>query len=166
MHLKKYKTDRNKLLEEGMKIVRSSEDAELSHRVTMVNLVVSGMLPAELSKYAKESPATIALWVKTADEHGFEALRRKKQSGRPSKLDESQKQSLIKVLKEDPSEHGYMVWDGPSLSDYIRHAYGVKLSIRQCQRLFRELGFSLIRPQPYPNAGENNEEKRDDFKKN
>ena len=51
------------------------------------------------------------------------------------------------------------------MSDYIKSQYHIDLCIRQCQRLFHELGFSQIRPQTYPSLGEPNEEEREAYKK-
>ncbi|MEN6432102.1 MAG: winged helix-turn-helix domain-containing protein, partial [Smithella sp.] len=38
------------------------------------------------------------------------------------------------------------LWDGRTLSAYIQNEFGVKLGVRQCQRLFRDLGFRLRKP--------------------
>ena len=56
----------------------------------MVNLVLSGITPSYLSTYCGDSKNTITLWVKIADERGFEALKVKRQTGRPPKLDSTQ----------------------------------------------------------------------------
>ena len=70
------------------------------------------------------------------------------------------------VLEEDnPKKYGHNVWDGPSLSAYIGETYAVKLCVRQCQRLFHSLGFSLVRPQTFPSKGEHNEAERTEYKK-
>ena len=37
------------------------------------------------------------------------------------------------------------LWDGKSLSAYIKNQYRVVLETRACQRLFHKLGFSLKR---------------------
>ena len=63
----------------------------------------------------------------------FEKLRAIKQSGRPDKLSDEQKAEIKKVLRESPDKHGYCVWDGISLSDYITSKYDIKYSIRQCR---------------------------------
>jgi transposase len=34
------------------------------------------------------------------------------------------------------------------LSEHLRRRYGVDLGVRQCQRLFRQLGFRLRKPRP------------------
>lgn len=40
------------------------------------------------------------------------------------------------------------LWDGPVLSEHLRRRYGVDLGVRQCQRLFRQMGFRLRKPRP------------------
>ena len=163
-----YKTDKEQLLAEGKLIVSSTDDSKFQHKVEMINLVLGGMTPSALSEFVCESKNTITLWVKTADEKGFDALRTKKQTGRPSKLSSENIASIKSMLDEDnPKRYGYNVWDGPSLSAYILKEYGVSLCVRQCQRLFHNLGFSLVRPQTFPSKNkEGLKEEREAFKKN
>ncbi|WP_408450015.1 winged helix-turn-helix domain-containing protein [Paraburkholderia sediminicola] len=40
------------------------------------------------------------------------------------------------------------LWDGPVLSEHLRKRYGIKLGVRQCQRLFRQMGFRRRKPRP------------------
>ena len=164
MPARQYKTDPGQLLAEGQKIVHSTSDAKYRHKVEMINLMLSGLPPSYLSTYCGDSKRTITLWVKIADEQGFEALKTKKPAGRPSKLTKEQKAEIRKVLEEDdPKKYGHNVWDGPSLSAYVEKTYTVKLSVRQCQRLFHSLGFSLVRPQTFPSKGEQNEQERMEY---
>ena len=166
MPARKYKTNPADLLAEGQLIVNSTVDAKYQHKVEMVNLVLSGLTPSYLSTYCGDSKNTITLWVKIADEQGFEALKVKKQSGRPSKLTSEQIDEIRSVLEEDnPKKYGHNVWDGPSLAAYIGKTYSVTLCVRQCQRLFHNLGFSLVRPQTFPSKGEQNQEERSEYKK-
>ena len=86
MPARKYKTNPAQVLSEGQQIVHSASDAKYRHKVEMVNLVLSGLSPSYLSSYCGDSKRTITLWVKTADEQGFGALKAKKPTGRPPKL--------------------------------------------------------------------------------
>lgn len=166
MPARKYKTDPAQLLAEGQQIVDCTSDGKYRHKVEMVNLVLSGLSPSYLSSYCGDSKRTITLWVKTADEQGFEALKAKKPTGRPPKLTKEQKVEIRAVLEEDdPKKYGQNVWDGPSLSSYIKKTYAIKLCVRQCQRLLHSLGFSLVRPQTFPSKGEQNERERTEYKK-
>ena len=67
-------------------------------------------------------------------------------------------------MQSDPPKK-YNVWDGITLSAYIKEKFGIDFSVRSCQRLFHELGFSLIRPRPFPSKGYENAAARDEFKK-
>ena len=166
MPARKYKTNPAQLLAEGQEIVHTTTDARYRHKVEMVNLVLGGLTPSYLSAYCGDSKRTITLWVKIADEQGFEALKPRKPTGKPPKLTKEQKAEIRTVLEEDdPKKYGHNVWDGPSLSAYIEETYAIRLCVRQCQRLFHSLGFSLVRPQTFPSKGERNEAERTEYKK-
>jgi transposase len=63
-------------------------------------------------------------------------------------LSKEQLEQVGRVLREPPSSVGLSanLWDGKSLSCYLEQRYGVSLGVRQCQRLFRQLGFRLRKP--------------------
>lgn len=124
------------------------------------------MPPQSLFECCGKARRTLSDLIKAVDEHGFEALRTKKHSGRPERLTTEQKADVKVSIASAPSEFGYNVWDGSALSHYIGQKYGISLGIRQYQRLFHELGFSLIRPQPFPSKGDEDTAAREDFKKN
>ena len=165
MNLRKYSTDPAILLEQGKAIMKSTDDSKYLFRVFAVNMVLSGTPASQVGASAGYTKASVTSWVKTAVEKGFEALRPRQHLGRPSKLSEQQLKEIDEVIQTDPREHELKVWDGPSLSSYIKSHYGIDLSIRQCQRLFRSLGYSRIRPQPYPSKGNEDTEERNAFKK-
>ena len=166
VYIRKFKHPKEELLAEGKKIIATDCDSKFLFRVTMVNLILSGIKPSELSNYCGVDERTLSGWVAKADNDGFESLRAVKQTGRPSKLSDEQKEKIKGVIKEDPSVYGYTNWDGPSLSDFISKEFDVEYSIRACQKLFHELGFSLIRPQTYPSLNEPDEDAREAFKEN
>jgi transposase len=167
MPTRKYKTDSAKLLAEGQIIVNSTDDGKFQHKVEMVNPVLAGLTPSFISEYTADSKNAITLWVKKADEQGFESLKTRKQTGRPSKLTAAQLGEIKTLLaKDDPKESGYNVWDGPGLSDHISKTYSADLCVRQCQRLMHNLGFALVRPQTFPSKGGEDDPTRNEFKKN
>jgi len=69
------------LLKQGQEIVRQSTDPKFIHRVSMVNLKLSGMRTKDLSQYCGDSVRTINLWVKKVDEAGWDSLMTVKQKG-------------------------------------------------------------------------------------
>ncbi|WP_332448263.1 helix-turn-helix domain-containing protein [Sphaerochaeta sp.] len=166
MNNRKFKTDKSTLIQEGKQIVNTTEDGKYIRKVTLVNLMLRGVSASQIGDAAGETTRTLTMWMKSVDEHGFESLRPKKQPGRPSRLSKEQKENIKDDITKDPSVFGYNVWDGNTLSDHIGKSYGVTLQTRQCERLFHELGFSLIRPQTFPAKGEQDSEAREAFKKN
>lgn len=166
MNTRKYNTNPDVLLEQGKAIMLSSDESRFHFKVFAVNMVLSGCPVAQISSLAGVSKTTVTGWVKIADEQGFDALRIKQRPGRPPKLSAQQRSAIDAALQSDPSNFGLKVWDGPSLSSYISSTFGIQLSIRQCQRLFHELGYSHIRPQPYPSKRFEDTDERNAFKKN
>lgn len=166
MNIRVFKSDKQALIEEGKRIVSSNDNAKYLRKVTIVNLMLHRISASSLSLWCGETSRTLSSWMKVVDEQGFEALRVKKQPGRPFKLTPIQKEEIKVAILSNPLEYGYSVWDGPSLADYISHKYNITLCVRQCQRLFHELGFSLIRPQTFPSKNHIEDPRREEFKKN
>lgn len=150
MHVRKFKTPKSELIKEGKKIVSENADNKFVYRVTMVNLILSGISPAQLEQYCGESKRT---------------LMTTKQEGRPRRLNKEQENKIKDALNSESQDYGYNVWDGPSLSDFISKTFNVVLGVRACQLLMHRLGFNLIRPQTYPSLENPQEEAREDFKK-
>jgi transposase len=65
-------------------------------------------------------------------------------------LSARQFQEINAVPPHMPREAGLgsNLWDGNALAAWIEREYGIGLGIRQCQRLFRQLGFRLRKPRP------------------
>lgn len=166
MNSRRYKTNPEELLKQGKEIMSSSDDAKYHFRVFAVNMVLAGCPASQVGSLAGVTKASVTAWVKTADEQGFEALRKPSRPGRPAKLTPEQYAEIDVALQADPANHGFKVWDGVTLSSYIKATYGIGLSTRQCQRIFHKLGYSHIRPQPYPSKGYEDTDERNEFKKN
>ena len=77
-------------------------------------------------------------------------VRERERSGRPRTLDATQWRKLQSDLRKTPRDFGLAatLWDGPVLAEHLRRRYGVGLGVRQCQRLFRQMGFRLRKPRP------------------
>lgn len=166
MNIRTFMSDKQALIDEGKRLVSSTDDAKFLRKVTIVTLMLNGATASSLSHSCGETARTLSSWMKIVDEQGFEALRPKKQSGKPFRLTPFQKEEIKDVLLSPPDESGYAVWDGPALSDYIAKRFQVTLGVRQCQRLFHELRFSLIRPQAFPSKDHEEDPRREEFKKN
>lgn len=55
-----------------------------------------------------------------------------------------------RVLRQSPMQLGLGqgMWDGKLLSYWIQKRFGVRVGTRQCQRMFRQMGFRRRKPRP------------------
>jgi transposase len=65
-------------------------------------------------------------------------------------LDERQLAVIDAALRKTPAQYNLSgnIWDGKTLSAFIQDRWGIDLGVRQCQRIFRQLGFRLRKPRP------------------
>ncbi len=130
--------------------IRRSEESRYDHRLHGVLLVAQGMTCPEAARLLGDAPRTVEYWVHTFEEMGLAGLLEGERSGRPRRLSDKQIQEVNAVLRRMPREAGLggNLWDGRTLAGWIERQYGINLGVRQCQRLFRQLGFRLRKPRP------------------
>lgn len=130
--------------------IQRSEESRYDHRLHGVLLVAQGLTCPEVSPLLGDSPRAIEYWVHRYQQEGLSGLTEGERSGRPGRLNEKQIQDVRRVLRAKPSDAGMRVnlWDGKTLSAWIEKACGIRLGVRQCQRLFRQLDFRLRKPRP------------------
>jgi transposase len=130
--------------------IRRSEESRYDHRLHGVLLVAQCMTCPQVAELLGDAPRSVEYWVRRFEHSGLAGLREGERSGRPRRLDEKQLQEINKALRRMPRELGLGVnlWDGKTLAAWIAKRYGIELGVRQCQRLFRQLGFRLRKPRP------------------
>ena len=130
--------------------IRRHDTARYDHRLHGVLLVAHGLSCPQVGDRLGDSPRTVVNWVHRFESHGLAGLSEGERLGRPSRLDEEQLTRVEAALRDSPSKFALPteMWDGPTLSEFLRRELGVSLKVRQCQRLFRQLGFRLRKPRP------------------
>lgn len=130
--------------------IRRSDESRYDHRLHGVLLVAQGMTCPEVGRLLGDSVRTVQYWVHRFEAEGLAGLAETGRPGRPARLDERQLAMLAKVLREPPTAVGLdtHLWDGKTLSAFIERRWKMALGVRQCQRLFRQLGFRLRKPRP------------------
>ena len=130
--------------------IRRSEESRYDHRLHGVLLVAQGMTCPQVAELLGDAPRSVEYWVRRFEQSGLAGLREGERSGRPRRLDEKQLREINSALRRMPRELGLggNLWDGKTLAAWIAKRYGMDLGVRQCQRLFRQLGFRLRKPRP------------------
>jgi len=124
---------------------RSTADARYLHRLHCVQLVAQGHKSFDVAGWFYDDPSSVSRWVRHYKTFGEDGLRDDQRTGRLSKLDYDQMQSLKKELKREPLACGYnkSAWDGRLLETHLLKQYNTEYSLRQCQRLMRQIRESL-----------------------
>jgi len=130
--------------------IRRSEESRYDHRLHAVLLVAQGMKCPEVARLLGDAPRSVEYWINRFEASGLAGLVEGERSGRPGRLTAEQISVIGSVLRKEPRDVGLTgtLWDGKTLSAFARSRFGVTLGVRQCQRLFRQLGFRRRKPRP------------------
>jgi transposase len=130
--------------------IMRSEESRYDHRLHGVLLVCQGISCREVAGFLGQNPRTVQRWVRRFNDRGFAGLSEMERPGRPSRLKEEYWDQLEDDLRKHPNEFGYRqnLWDGKLLSHHLFEQYGLKTGVRQCQRIFRQMGFRFRKPRP------------------
>ena len=145
--------------------INGKPEGRFYHRIHLLLLMAQGMSCKTVANLYNRPLRTVQRWVKELNENGLDALRDESKSGRPTRLNAQQIAELKDDLAGSPQLFSFSqgFWDGPLLAHHIETKYGIKLCVRQCQRIFRRLGFTLLRPRTRPEGSTVNA--REAFKK-
>jgi len=130
--------------------IRRNDASRYDHRLHGVLLVAQGVTCPQVAHLLGDSHHTVVNWVRRFESNGLAGLSEGQRPGRPSRLDDDQLAKVEAALRASPEQFGLTthLWDGPTLSQFLDQELRVKLKVRQCQRLFRQLGFRLRKPRP------------------
>lgn len=130
--------------------IRRSDESRYDHRLHAILLVAQGMTCPDVAARFGDSVRAVQTWVHRFEEEGLAGLAEANRPGRPPRLNDKQLREIERALRISPRTVGMEVnlWDGKTLSAFIQKRFGVTIQVRQCQRLFRQLGFRLRKPRP------------------
>lgn len=128
--------------------ISGTREGRYFHRLHVVLRVLQGASSYEAARLYRDSPRSVEYWVQRLVSQGLAGLEEGERPGRPGRLSPSEEQRLRSEIRRPPRDLGYNqnLWDGVLLSHHLEERYAVSLSVRQCQRLFHKLGFTLQRP--------------------
>lgn len=115
-------------------------ESRFLHRLHCVLLVAEDISCYQVAEWFGEHPRTIERWAHQYNESGISGLR-DEEKRRPAKIGIEQRKRLQTDIFRGPCELGYNQngWDGKLLQTHLEHSYGIELSVRQCQRILKQL---------------------------
>lgn len=128
--------------------IERSEESRYDHRLHGILLVSSGYSCTDVARLFGDGRRTVQYWVQRFEKRGFAGLQETPRPGRPTSLDSSVQRKLGRDLRRFPRALGYTqnLWDGKLLSHHLAEKYDIDLGVRQCQRLFKQMGFRRRKP--------------------
>ena len=108
------------------------------------------MAQAEIARELGVSEAAVSKWNKMLQQKGSHALKLRKATGRPPKLDADAKKQLDEKLKEGALTAGFPTeqWTQSRVKKVIEQEFGVVYHRNYISRLLNEMGWSVQKPDP------------------
>ena len=128
-----------------------TREQQAERRAEAIRLLeAGGMKQVEIARHLGVTEAAVSKWKRQLAEEGPQALRLRKATGRPPKLDEAAKQELIKKLEAGAIAAGYPTeqWTQARVKQVIEREYGVVYHQNYISRLLDDLGWSVQKPDP------------------
>jgi transposase len=127
-----------------------TREQQTERRAEAVDLLAAGeMKQVEIARYLGVTEAAVSKWKKELASGGPEALRMRKSSGRPAKLDQEAKQKLVQELEKGALAAGFPTeqWTQARVKKVIEDEFGVSYHQNSISRLLDELGWSVQKPE-------------------
>lgn len=118
--------------------VRGSPWARQQHRIHAVLLVARGLSCRGAARLLGDSPRAVEYWVRRYNDNKINGLYGSTPSGRPPRLSAARIAELREITVGAPP-NGARGWTGVALRALILRRWGVRLGLRQSQRLLARL---------------------------
>jgi transposase len=118
-------------------------------RVQAIRFLKAGHTYRSVAVKLGASLSSVVRWHQSYQDEGSRGLRPKDTPGRPSLLDEKQKQRLLAILVEGALDAGYTtdLWTLKRIGEVVRREFGVRYSISNVWKLMNALGWSCQKPE-------------------
>ena len=131
-----------------MRLKGSAAELETRRRLAG-RLLLEGRKIGEVAQILAASESSVRRWRRVVEKGGLEALKAKPHPGRKPRLNEKQKQRLVKVLLAGPRKAGYRtdLWTCPRVAEVIAKTFGVKYHPAHVWKILRSLGWTPQKPE-------------------
>lgn len=119
-----------------------ADDAKTAKRLMIALAYRDGAAVGTLSERYGIPKSTIYYWLDRFEERSIaDAIEDEDRPGRPSKLDDDERERLARAVERAPSEHGLEdgEWTPETLQTFIEREFDVTYSLGHVRRLLRDL---------------------------
>lgn len=112
------------------------------------NMFEQGLTTDVIVGSLKVDDQTVRRWRRSFNSGGREALLSRKHKGRPSRMNEQQKQELKQWLLKTPMECGFQkyLWTQQLIADLIQREFGISYHHDHVGAILHDMGFTHQKP--------------------
>jgi transposase len=131
-----------------LKRMTRQEVGRVSQRAQMILLSVRRKPVPEIADIFEVNRATVRFWIHRFNAHGPAGLYDQERSGRPRKVTQEVKETIIKMVQDDPQKEGYLAtfWTVAMLVLALTNKLKVTLSPSALRGTLHQIGLRWGRP--------------------
>ena len=132
------------------RLAKGSKDAGQSRRLLALAEICDGGRRRDAVRIGDVGLQVIRDWVLRFNTNGPDGLIDGKATGKPSKLNDAQRQALARIVESGPipAIHGVVRWRRRDLAHWVFEEFGISLEESSVGRELRALGFRKISARP------------------
>ena len=119
-----------------------TRDEMESRRLLAAQDLQNGLSQADIARKFGVSRTTASRWHRAWKRRGFESLRKRRATGRPSRLTKDQRQGVVELYQAGARASGYADdrWTTARFATAIHHRFGVRYDPDHVGRIMHQLG--------------------------
>src|SRR5260221_4627903 len=135
-------------------LARKTKDGPEASRLVAATAIYGGATRTEAAKIGGVGLQIIRDWVMRFNARGAAGLRDGKSPGQPSKLNDEQRQAIVRMIESGPipSIHGVVRWRLIDLSQWVYEEFRITVAKQTLSRELRAMGYRKLSPRPRHHA--------------
>ena len=131
-------------------LAKGSRDPVQLRRLLVLAEIYDGGSRGDAARLGGVGLQTVRDWVLRFNAGGPEALVDAKTAGRKPKLNDAQRQALVRAVEDGPvpALHGVVRWRLTDLKHWVREEFGIEISVQSLSRELRALGYRKLSARP------------------
>jgi transposase len=131
------------------RLIRTTNNAKQRDRYRAIRLAIDGEQTADIQHATGRSRGFVQRWCYVYRDHGLDAVRPVKQTGRPTTLPPDQHEPFRRRVLDGPTEDdGVCTLRGRDMQRILKHEFGVRYSVNGVYELLKRLGLVVLSPRP------------------
>jgi transposase len=135
-------------------IARKTKDGPQARRLLALSAIYDGATRTEAAKIGGVGLQIVRDWVLRFNARGPDGLRDGKSPGQPSRLNDTQRQAIARMIESGPipAVHGVVRWRLVDLAQWIFEEFRITIAKQMLSRELRAMGYRKLSARPRHHA--------------